>query len=548
MNKIPDDFVRGSIHKTNNSGLVTVLNYISSVKVEVQYEDGTKAFVRAKELRNGNIKNPSENAKYPNVSNIVLGYNKHVKALNNRLRVEFTKELYELFPSIEIIKFNGKSKSVSYSCNVCGNRWNNVNCFLILKSKHGCPKCADYKSGQLHRLGKDRLLEIQKLAEVKFLEKYENSDTPIKVKCVKCNRIWKPLIGNLVRSGPCRCDKNVSGKATEFITHSGFLFKYAKLGNRTVTVQGSEHLALEYLVETKKISPKRIRVSSEGGVPIINYKYAKITHRYYPDILIDDNTIVEVKSPYTLFKTLQVNKRKAKACIDQGYEFILLVSVNDKIIKMPKSWFTECASMLQGIILQKTIRCANILSIDPGTTNAAWSILRMSRSEKGSKILRVVASGKILTPIIDTIGEDTEPLKRFIEEMDFLINSNNINIISIERFVSRGLKGKTIELVNRMIGIIHGIAIDSDKPRLFFDIMPAHWKNEWNKYSSLEEFYKKVNCVVHQVDAVGIGLYAGYKILGYKPFYDIKDREQKLAKEINQTNLGHSIQGRKIEE
>ena len=52
----------------------------------------------------------------------------------------------------------------------------------------------------------------------------------------------------------------------------------------------------------------------------------------------------------------------------------------------------------------------------------------------------------------------------------------------------------------------------------------------------------------HQVDAVGIGLYAGYKILGYKPFYDIKDREQKLAKEINQTNLGHSIQGRKIEE
>ena len=101
----------------------------------------------------------------------------------------------------------------------------------------------------------------------------------------------------------------------------------------------------------------------------------------------------------------------------------------------------------------------------------------------------------------------------------------------MERFMARGMKGTTIELVNIMIGYLSAMWKSRNK-RSFKLLTAAQWKNEWNRRSDLKEFYKKASCEVHQVDAIGIGMYGGAFWFDAEPFKDIKLFEKELVKQI----------------
>lgn len=135
-----------------------------------------------------------------------------------------------------------------------------------------------------------------------------------------------------------RFDKMVPEEITEFydncVSKQGFSksrkFKDYQLGNRSVLVQGYEPFVLDVLLDY--YHPEHIIVgrSKERMVKYVDEK-GKI-RRYFGDIFLPDNVLIEVKSTYTLEKNYLNTLLKLKASYEAGYKPILIVWNN----KMPQ--------------------------------------------------------------------------------------------------------------------------------------------------------------------------------------------------------------------
>jgi hypothetical protein len=66
-----------------------------------------------------------------------------------------------------------------------------------VKKAKSCVKCQGKNTGKSIRLSEAEVVSTAKKMNVKLLEAYENSRTPIKAKCLKCKNIIYPTIGRL---------------------------------------------------------------------------------------------------------------------------------------------------------------------------------------------------------------------------------------------------------------------------------------------------------------------------------------------------------------
>lgn len=116
---------------------------------------------------------------------------------------------------------------------------------------------------------------------------------------------------------------------------------------RTLTLQGYEAQALEYLVEKGGFDSSLIKTECEFGNQLnIRYKYGGKMRTYMPDIFITrHNIIVEVKSKSTMGllnkkkRGWSMNQAKAIACHKRGFKFcVLLMTDSGKRIPLPKNW------------------------------------------------------------------------------------------------------------------------------------------------------------------------------------------------------------------
>lgn len=96
-----------------------------------------------------------------------------------------------------------------------------------------------------------------------------------------------------------------------------------KLGRKTLLLQGYEPLAIEALLKSGRVSPQEIKAGN--SIPPIEYTWKKKRRRYHPDLVVRDNIVVEVKSPYTYKLAQKVLQVKREACENLGYKFILVV-------------------------------------------------------------------------------------------------------------------------------------------------------------------------------------------------------------------------------
>jgi hypothetical protein len=79
-------------------------------------------------------------------------------------------------------------------------------------------------------------------------------------------------------------------------------------------------------------------------------------------------------------------------------------------------------------------------------------------------------------------------------------------------------------------------------------ITAAQWKNRWNKVAPLDDFYRAVGVVPHQVDATSIALYGAAVWFG-TPFFEFLGKAnglEKYKKSIEATNEGKTIK-RKVQ-
>lgn len=167
-----------------------------------------------------------------------------------------------------------------------------------------------------------------------------------------------------------------------------------------------------------------------------------------------------------------------------------------------------------------------VLSFDPGTTNCSFSVLRIKRRVNNFKY-EILKSGMISNTFTDM--KDKLPIAELSNEIEEIFTTYRIKAVILERFMPRGFRGNTIELVNIIIGVILSTAAKYTSNLKV--ITAATWKNNFNRNRDLKKFYRDVNWVTHKIDAICIGLYLGFATFNQKPFKDFDFME--LASKIN---------------
>ena len=171
-----------------------------------------------------------------------------------------------------------------------------------------------------------------------------------------------------------------------------------------------------------------------------------------------------------------------------------------------------------------------VFSCDPGTKNFAMSVIEGTVTESGLKI-KIIGTCMLNETLQDLTKNVAPVLRDFNKRMRFIKKEHKPKLACFERFQSRGLKGKTIEAIGYMLGVI-GITFRRANPRF---ILASTWKNRINKIDGvvLNDIYKgwgltsKAKSYTgkrdHELDAVLIGIYHLHQHLGMEDFEIFKN-------------------------
>lgn len=170
-----------------------------------------------------------------------------------------------------------------------------------------------------------------------------------------------------------------------------------------------------------------------------------------------------------------------------------------------------------------------ILGLDPGSTNTGWCCLNVNRSEEGLDI-QLVDFGKLVYPVRDMKGDISPHVKAFKSEIMRIKKKTGCTHLYAERFQTRGIKGKTIEAVSLMLGVLTQCSWE------YYEFITAGtWKNAYNrqagKKTALIETYAKTKAAGiedHETDSCLISEFGASKILNVKPFLFGYDTERLL--------------------
>ena len=172
----------------------------------------------------------------------------------------------------------------------------------------------------------------------------------------------------------------------------------------------------------------------------------------------------------------------------------------------------------------------NFAGSDPGDSNYGYSVINV-KPLKGFKV-SILELGMMTCRINNLTDRPAKPPKSkrrkrmvvldyapypvqfrlFTDEWDEIIRYHGVKRVTSERFQARGLRGKSIECVSIMNGIICSVA--DAQYKVYEIITPASWKNQVNRYFKLEDLYKKLSLTPHTVDSVFIGLHGAIKYFG----------------------------------
>lgn len=228
----------------------------------------------------------------------------------------------------------------------------------------GCTRAERIRKSQRHT--DTEMNAIFKRTNVKPLEDYTNLNTPMKVKCCKCNHTWVAWPVNLKGGHSCTYCAQDRLRKECFAKHGVYSYmvtpkaiqnrkrtmikRYGKehalqnkelfdkmqisssrrkeylLGKRKVQVQGYEPQGLNFIL-AKGVKPKDIEAGvGNPKIPTVDYWYKGMWRVYYPDIwLAKQNRLFEVKNRDNYRRDHKRNMLKEKACIEAGYKFTWLV-------------------------------------------------------------------------------------------------------------------------------------------------------------------------------------------------------------------------------
>lgn len=137
--------------------------------------------------------------------------------------------------------------------------------------------------------------------------------------------------------------------------------QYTFPSGRQELVLGYEGWALDLLL-ADGVDEDVIACGRNGRhqIPVFGYELNGRCHRYYPDILVRDDHVIEVKGKYTFAgdeSTFERNTVKAKAVLASHRFTLVLFSDKGERINLPELWYEMSFKEIEGIIYEGN-RCS----------------------------------------------------------------------------------------------------------------------------------------------------------------------------------------------
>lgn len=309
----------------------------------------------------------------PHLCNVIKGHGcpkckteKSLGRANHTVsKEEFLRRLHEVNPDARIVYYDEYTKPAKVRCLKCGMATTDT---ALNFARAPCQEC---KILNLESLKKDRTAayrkevirrktERQKAYQAVISERMHQSEhvTPLgepylakkgywkcKVECNYCTAVFHPRTEN-IRAGS-KCKKC----SMRWAKH-----KTMMLNGKEITVQGYEPQAIEYLVNVVHVKPKDIEVAR---VPRVKFPWKGRNRWYYPDAMVRDEIVIEVKSTMTLGlggwwgkaePPFEKNKAKHRAVNALGLKFKLIVVEKNKVVILPERWLSMTKEQVKAYI------------------------------------------------------------------------------------------------------------------------------------------------------------------------------------------------------
>ncbi len=160
-----------------------------------------------------------------------------------------------------------------------------------------------------------------------------------------------------------------------------------------------------------------------------------------------------------------------------------------------------------------------VLGVDPGSKNMGYGVIK-ARLGVDKLQYRIKEIGMIQDRVEEMKGDVRGDLRRFKREFSSILRRHKVDVIVAERYMNRGIRGNTGELVGLMLGCI---ALSNVEDVMF--IPAAQWKNAINRNASLDTLYEQSRLVAHVIDATCIAAYGACHYLSHKPFEFVSSKK-----------------------
>lgn len=178
----------------------------------------------------------------------------------------------------------------------------------------------------------------------------------------------------------------------------------------------------------------------------------------------------------------------------------------------------------------------NVLRIfahDPGSKNYGYAIIEGKKN--GQRVdIRVLENGLCPCPMNNLKDHKIRQKQRdlYLDWVYSSVKKWQVQGMFAERYMTRGIKGPTIESVNMMLGLLQSLCM----PDRY--IPAAVWKNAVRRQGiDLGLEYKLCRTAPHQLDASLIGVWAIHQAFGLKDFGTMNQRQFiKIVDQIERTS------------
>lgn len=171
-----------------------------------------------------------------------------------------------------------------------------------------------------------------------------------------------------------------------------------------------------------------------------------------------------------------------------------------------------------------------VLAQDPGSRNYAISVIQgaVVRGKLKIKIRESFLLQTLVQQLKDPklLNKESNAYKKSLRG---LLKAHKPNALVFERFMTRGIKGATIEYVSAMLGLFKGLT-----PMQVHAIPAVTWKSQVKKWGiDLESIYAGTKTTPHQIDATLMGVWLLVKLLQPKV---VQINKRRLLKAIEKTD------------